>query len=126
VAEAIFTVTDSKIVFLILVNLVLLLLGAIIEPTSALVLSVPILLPVAVEFGVDPVHFGVIAVLNLMIGLLTPPMGGVLYVLSSVTGISVAEVFRGVAPFLIPLLLVLAVVTFAPGLVLWLPGLLGL
>jgi tripartite ATP-independent transporter DctM subunit len=126
VAEAIFTVTDSKIVFLILVNLVLLLLGAIIEPTSALVLSVPILLPVAVEFGVDPVHFGVIAVLNLMIGLLTPPMGGVLYVLSSVTGISVAEVFRGVAPFLIPLLLVLVVVTFAPGLVLWLPGLLGL
>jgi tripartite ATP-independent transporter DctM subunit len=126
VAEAIFTVTDSKIVFLILVNLVLLLLGAIIEPTSALVLSVPILLPVAVEFGVDPVHFGVIAVLNLMIGLLTPPMGGVLYVLSSVTGISVADVFRGVAPFLIPLLLVLGVVTFAPGLVLWLPDRLGL
>jgi tripartite ATP-independent transporter DctM subunit len=126
VAEAIFTVTDSKIVFLILVNLVLLLLGAIIEPTSALVLSVPILLPVAVEFGVDPVHFGVIAVLNLMIGLLTPPMGGVLYVLSSVTGISVAEVFRGVAPFLIPLLLVLGIVTFAPGLVLWLPDRLGL
>jgi tripartite ATP-independent transporter DctM subunit len=126
VAEAIFTVTDSKIVFLILVNLVLLLLGAIIEPTSALVLSVPILLPVAVEFGVDPVHFGVIAVLNLMIGLLTPPMGGVLYVLSSVTGISVADVFRGVAPFLIPLLLVLGIVTFAPGLVLWLPDRLGL
>ena len=126
VAEAIFTVTDSKIVFLILVNLVLLLLGAIIEPTSALVLSVPILLPVAVEFGVDPVHFGVIAVLNLMIGLLTPPMGGVLYVLSSVTGISVADVFRGVAPFLIPLLMVLGIVTFAPGLVLWLPDRLGL
>jgi tripartite ATP-independent transporter DctM subunit len=126
VAEAIFTLTDNKIIFLILVNLFLLLLGAIIEPTSALVLSVPILLPVAVEFGVDPVHFGVIAVLNLMIGLLTPPMGGVLYVLSSVTHISVADVFRGVAPFLIPLLLVLGVVTFAPGLVLWLPGVLGL
>ena len=126
VASAILTVTDNKIVFLILVNMLLLMLGAIIEPTSALVLSVPILLPVAVQFGVDPVHFGVIAVLNLMIGLLTPPMGGVLYVLSSVTGISVANVFRGVAPFLIPLLLVLGIVTFAPGLVLWLPGLLGL
>jgi TRAP-type C4-dicarboxylate transport system permease large subunit len=61
-----------------------------------------------------------------MIGLLTPPMGGVLYVLSSVTGISVTEVFRGVAPFLIPLLAVLAIVTFVPDLVLWLPGLLGL
>lgn len=126
VASAIFTVTDNKVVFLILVNLVLLMLGAIIEPTSALVLSVPILLPVAVQFGVDPVHFGVIAVLNLMIGLLTPPMGGVLYVLSSVTGISVKDVFRGVAPFLIPLLVVLGIVTFAPGVVMWLPGLLGL
>lgn len=126
VAGAIFEVTDNKVVFLILVNMALLLLGAIIEPTSALVLSVPILLPVAVEFGVDPVHFGVIAVLNLMIGLLTPPVGGVLYVLSSVTGVSVAEVFRGVAPFLVPLLVVLGIVTFAPGLVMWLPGLLGL
>jgi tripartite ATP-independent transporter DctM subunit len=126
VASAIFTVTDSKIVFLILVNLVLLVFGAIIEPTSALVISVPILLPVAVQFGVDPLHFGVLVVLNLMIGLLTPPMGGVLYVLSSVTGISVTDVFRGVAPFLIPLLVVLAIVTFVPELVLWLPGLLDL
>jgi tripartite ATP-independent transporter DctM subunit len=126
VASAIFTVTDSKIVFLILVNLVLLVFGAIIEPTSALVISVPILLPVAVQFGVDPLHFGVVVVLNLMIGLLTPPMGGVLYVLSSVTGISVTDVFRGVAPFLIPLLVVLAIVTFVPDLVLWLPGLLDL
>jgi tripartite ATP-independent transporter DctM subunit len=126
VANAIFTLTDNKIIFLILVNVLLLLLGAIIEPTSALVISVPILLPVAVQFGVDPVHFGVVVVLNLMIGLLTPPMGGVLYVLSSVTGISVTDVFRGVAPFLIPLLVVLAVVTFVPDLVLWLPGLLQL
>jgi TRAP-type C4-dicarboxylate transport system permease large subunit len=67
-----------------------------------------------------------VVVLNLMIGLLTPPMGGVLYVLSSVTGISVTDVFRGVAPFLIPLLVVLAIVTFVPDLVLWLPGLLDL
>jgi tripartite ATP-independent transporter DctM subunit len=126
VANAIFTVTDNKIIFLILVNLLLLLLGAILEPTSALVITVPILLPVAVQFGVDPLHFGVLVVLNLMIGLLTPPMGGVLYVLSSVTNISVTDVFRGVAPFLIPLLVVLAVITFVPDLVLWLPGLLQL
>jgi tripartite ATP-independent transporter DctM subunit len=126
VADSILTLTDSKIVFLILVNLLLLVLGAIIEPTSALVISVPILLPVALQFGVDPLHFGVLVVLNLMIGLLTPPMGGVLYVLSSVTGISVTEVFRGVAPFLIPLLVVLAIVTFVPDLVLWLPRLLQL
>jgi tripartite ATP-independent transporter DctM subunit len=126
VANAIFSFTDNKIIFLILVNVFLLVVGAIIEPTSALVITVPILLPVAVQFGVDPVHFGIIVVLNLMLGLLTPPMGGVLYVLSSVTGVSVADVFRGVAPFLIPLLTVLAIVTFTPDLVLWLPELLGL
>lgn len=126
VANAIFTLTDNKIVFLILVNVFLLVLGAIIEPTSALVISVPILLPVAVEFGIDPVHFGIVVILNLMIGLLTPPMGGVVFVLSSVTGISIADVFRGVSPFLVPLLAVLAIVTFVPGLVLWLPGLLDL
>lgn len=126
VANAILSLTDSRIVFLILVNILLLLLGAIIEPTSALVISVPILLPLAVEFGVDPLHFGVVVVLNLMIGLLTPPMGGVLFVLSSVTGVPVTEVFRGVSPFLIPLLAVLAIVTFVPDLALWLPELLQL
>ena len=126
IAEAMFEFTDSKIVFLLLVNLLVLVLGMVLEPTSALVISVPILLPVAVDFGVDPVHFGVLVVLNLMIGLLTPPVGGGLYVLSSVTGIPVTEVFRGVLPFMIPLVVVLMVVTFAPDLVLWLPGLLDL
>ncbi len=126
VAEAIFGLTDNRVVFLLLVNLILLLLGAIIEPTSALVITVPILLPVAVQFGIDPLHFGIIVVLNLMIGLLTPPVGGVLFVLSSVTGHSISNVFRGVAPFLIPLLSVLMIVTFAPDLVLWLPNALGL
>ena len=121
VAEAFLGLTDSRIVFLLLVNLLLLVLGAVIEPTSALVISVPVLLPVAVELGVDPVHFGVIVVLNLMIGLLTPPIGGVLFVLSSVTRQSIGEVIRGVGPFLIPLAVVLLIVTFVPDLVLWLP-----
>ena len=125
-ADAMLGVTDSQVVFLLLVNLLLILLGMAIEPTSALVISVPILLPIATEFGVDPLHFGIIAILNLMIGLLTPPVGAVLYVLSSVTGISVHEVFQGAAPFLIPLLIVLAIVTFAPDLVLFLPRALGL
>lgn len=126
VAEAMLSFTDNKVVFLLLVNVILLLLGMIIEPTSALVLSVPILLPVAVQFGVDPVHFGVIVVLNLMIGLLTPPVGGVCYVMSSVTGTPVTEVFRGVMPFLVPLLAALLLVTFVPELVMWLPGVLNL
>jgi tripartite ATP-independent transporter DctM subunit len=125
-ADALLGVTDSQVVFLLLVNLLLILLGMVIEPTSALVISVPILLPIATEFGVDPLHFGIIVILNLMIGLLTPPVGAVLFVLSSVTGISVHEVFQGTAPFLIPLLIVLAIVTFAPDLVLFLPRALGL
>jgi tripartite ATP-independent transporter DctM subunit len=126
IAEAFLGFTDNTIVFLLLVNALLLLLGAIIEPTSALVIAVPVLLPVATQLGVDPVHFGVIVVLNLMIGLMTPPIGGVLFVLSSVTKTPVAEVFKGVAPFLIPLLVTLLLITFIPQLALWLPGLLDL
>ena len=76
--------------------------------------------------GVDPVHFGVIVVLNLMIGLMTPPIGGVLFVLSSVTKTPVAEVFRGVAPFLVPLIAVLVLITLVPQIALWLPNLLDL
>lgn len=125
-ADALLGVTDSQVVFLLLVNVLLIGLGMVIEPTSALVISVPILLPIASEFGVDPLHFGVIVILNLMIGLLTPPVGAVLFVLSSVTDASVREVFQGTAPFLIPLLIVLLIVTFAPALVLFLPNALGL
>ena len=125
IARAFLEFSDSKIVFLILVNILLLFLGAIIEPTSALVISVPVLMPVAIQVGVEPIQFGVIVVLNLMIGLLTPPIGGVLFVLSSVTKIPVAGVFRGVAPFLVPLLAVLLAVTFIPQVSLWLPERLG-
>lgn len=126
VAEAMLGVTDSQVVFLLLVNLVLIFLGAVLEGISVLVITVPILLPIAVEFGVDPLQFGVIAILNLMIGLLTPPIGAVLYVMSPVTKLEVHEVFRGTAPFLIPLFAVLLLVTFVPGVVTFLPGLLGL
>ena len=97
-------------------------LGAIMEPTSALVLSVPILLPVAQGVGVDPIHFGVITVMTLMIGLLTPPVGPVGFVLSSVTGIPVREVFRGFLPFMVPLIVVVLLIVFFPVLI-WTPTL---
>ncbi|MCC3653563.1 MULTISPECIES: TRAP transporter large permease [Streptomyces] len=125
VAEALRGVTDDPVVFLLLVNLLLIFLGAILEGISILVITVPILLPVATEFGVDPLHFGVITIINLMIGLLTPPIGAVLYVMSPVTGMPVHEVFRGTAPFLIPLAAVLLLVTFVPSVVMFLPRLLG-
>ncbi|EHR53079.1 TRAP transporter, DctM subunit [Saccharomonospora marina XMU15] len=126
VAESLLGFTDSQLVFLLLINALLIFLGAVLEGTSVLVITVPILLPIAVEFGVDPLHFGVITIINLMIGLLTPPIGAVLYVLSPVTKLPVHEVFRGTAPFLIPLFAVLMLVTFVPATVTFLPAALGL
>ncbi|XRQ10482.1 TRAP transporter large permease [Actinomadura welshii] len=126
ISETLLGLTDNALVFLLLVNLLMILLGAILEGISVLVITVPILLPIAAEFGVDPMHFGVIIIMNLMIGLLTPPIGAVLYVMSPVTRMPVHEVFRGTLPFLLPLLVVLMLVTFLPGIVTFLPRLLGL
>lgn len=126
VAESLLGLTDNPLVFLLIVNLLLLICGMILEPTSALLIITPILLPVAVEFGVDPIQLGSIVIFNLMIGLLTPPMGGVVFVLSSVTGIPVERVFRGAAFFLPPMIVVLLLITYIPALTLWLPEAIGL
>jgi tripartite ATP-independent transporter DctM subunit len=120
IAQWMTELTDSPTTFLFLAVGLLIVLGAIMEPTSALVLSVPILLPVAKTFGIDPIHFGVIVVLTLMIGLLTPPVGPVAFVLSSVTKIPVREVFRGLFPFMIPLIIVVVLLVLFPSLI-WLP-----
>ena len=109
-----------------MINVLLLILGMILEPTSALLIITPILLPVAVQFGIDPLQFGSIVIFNLMIGLLTPPMGGVAFVLSSVTGIPVERVFKGAAFYLPAMLIALALITYVPALTLWLPEFLGL
>ncbi len=126
VAAAMLGFTDNPLVFLLLVNILLILLGMILEPTSALLIITPILLPVAVEFGIDPLQFGSIIIFNLMIGLLTPPMGGVAFVLSSVTRIPVERVFKGAAFFIPALLATLFLITYVPALTLWLPEFLGL
>lgn len=126
VAEALLGFTDNPLVFLLLINILLLVLGMLLEPTSALLIITPILLPVAVEFGIDPLQFGSIVIFNLMIGLLTPPLGGVAFVLSSVTGIPVERVFKGVAYYIPALLIALALITYVPALTLWLPEFLGL
>lgn len=126
VAEALLGLTDNPIVFLLIVNFMLLIVGMILEPTSALIIITPIILPIAVQFGVDPIQLGSIIIFNLMIGLLTPPMGGVVFVLSSVTGIPVHKVFRGAAFFLPPMIIVLLLITYIPALTLWLPKVIGL
>jgi tripartite ATP-independent transporter DctM subunit len=122
VADLAFEITTNPIVFLILLNIVLLIVGAVLEPTAAILILVPVLSPVATMFGLDPLHVAVIVIFNLMLGLLTPPVGLVLFVLSSVTNYSVTKVIRGVAPFYGILLLVLLLITFFPFFSTWLPG----
>lgn len=126
VAEAVTSITDSQLVFLLMINVLLIVLGMVIDATAVIMIVVPVVMPIAVEFGVDPVHLGVIIIVNLMIGLLTPPVGSVLYVMSSVTRRGVDEVFRGVVPFLVPLLIVQLLITAFPQIVMTLPHLLGL
>jgi tripartite ATP-independent transporter DctM subunit len=124
-ADMILSFTDNPFVFLLLVNILLLIIGAVLEPTAAILILVPVLAPIAVTFGVDPIHFAVMMIFNLLIGLLTPPVGLVLFVLSSVTGAPVQEVIKGVLPFFFPMLLVLVLLSLIPTLSLWLPGVLG-
>jgi tripartite ATP-independent transporter DctM subunit len=122
-AAGMLSLTENPVIILILINLLLLVVGCFMETIAAITIMTPVLLPVAVQVGVDPVHFGIMMVLNLMIGLLTPPVGMVLYVLARVADISFEQAVRAVAPFLIPLLLVLVLVTFVPWITLWLPTL---
>jgi TRAP-type C4-dicarboxylate transport system permease large subunit len=114
-------VADDPVSFFLLVNAFLLLVGCFMETIAAITILTPVLLPVALKLGIDPVHFGLVMVLNLMIGLLTPPVGMVLYVLSRVASISFEQCVKAVAPFLVPLFLVLVLITFVPETVLWLP-----
>lgn len=125
VTQAMLQFTDNPVIFLLLVNIALLITGMILEPVAGLLITVPVLLPAALEFGIDPLHLGIVMILNLVLGLLTPPVGLVLYVLSSVTGSSVQTVTRGTIPFLIPLLITLLLVTFIPAFSLFLPSFLA-
>ncbi|WP_147917163.1 TRAP transporter large permease [Ruania zhangjianzhongii] len=118
-------ISDSPTVFLGMTVVILLLAGMLLEPASALLIFVPVLLPAATIFGVDPLHFGSVVILSLMVGLVTPPVGLICYVLSDVTNVPVSSVFRGVAPFYIPLMAALLLVTFVPAITLTLPRALG-
>lgn len=118
--------TDDGTVFLLLVAVLMLILGTVVDPTAVLVLVVPILMPIGLRLDVDPIVLGVLMILSLMIGLLTPPVGTVLYVLSSTMKVPVGEVFRGSVPFTIPLVAICAAIILFPGFVTWLPHQLGL
>jgi tripartite ATP-independent transporter DctM subunit len=116
--------SDNKIVILLLINVMLLVLGTFMDMAPLLLICTPILLPVVVALGVDPVHFGIVMMLNLGIGLVTPPVGTVLFVGCAVGKVSVERASRHLWPFWLAMVVVLLLVTFNPELALWIPGLL--
>lgn len=125
-SDAMFALTDNWWTFLIIVNVILLIVGAFLDTIAAISILVPILLPVAARYGIDPVHLGLIVTLNLMIGLLTPPVGMVLFVLSRISRMSVERTALAILPWMIPLFIALLLITFIPSISLWLPTKLGL
>ena len=122
IAGWVLSVTSTPWGFLLLANLLMLFVGCFLEPTAAITILVPILLPIVHKLGIDPVHFGLVMVLNLMIGLLHPPMGLVLFVLARVAKLSVERTTMAILPWLVPLLISLAIVTYIPSISLWLPN----
>jgi TRAP-type C4-dicarboxylate transport system permease large subunit len=122
-ADLIFRLTDSDWIFLMVINVFFLIVGMFMDPLAALIVFVPILLPAAVSLGVDPIHFGVVIVINLMIGLCTPPVGYLIYLMANVANEPPQRVIRESLPFLGVLLLTLVATTFVPALTLALPRL---
>jgi tripartite ATP-independent transporter DctM subunit len=125
IADAIIGLSHSRAVILLVVNLILLVVGKVLEPLPALVMFIPALVPVQAYLGVDPIQFGVIVILNLMIGMQTPPIGLLLFVVSAIGDIPLWPVIVEIVPFVIWSLVVLALVTIFPWLTLWLPALIG-
>lgn len=123
VAELLLQVSDNPIIILLLINLLLLVLGAFMEMIAALIISVPILLPIVVQLGMDPVHFGIVVAINLTIGMVTPPVGICLFIGATIAKITPERLAIANMPFLIVSILVLLAITFLPGLVMFIPHL---
>lgn len=126
IAENVFGWTDSKVIVLLLMMLILLLIGIPLDPTPAILIFVPIFLPIAVSYGIDPVHFGIMMVFNLSIGVISPPSAPVLFVGTQVAKARLTTVIRRVLPFMAALIVMLFIVVFVPEISMWLPRQLGL
>ncbi|WP_018924887.1 TRAP transporter large permease [Salsuginibacillus kocurii] len=122
-SDAVVGTIDSVIIFILLVNIILLISGMFIEAAAAILIYVPILLPIAVEFGIDPVHFGIIMVVNLAMGMFTPPVGLNLFVASQIADVSIARLTKAVIPFVIIVIINLLVISFVPEISTYLPSL---
>ncbi|MDJ0391191.1 TRAP transporter large permease [Roseomonas sp. E05] len=123
IAQAMLSVTDNKYLILLMVNVLLLIVGTFMETIAALIILFPPLLAVAQAVGIDPIHFAIVVVLNLMIGLTTPPVGVCLFVAANIANVPLGAISRAIVPFLICNLLVLALVSYVPWISLWLPSL---
>lgn len=124
ISMALLGISHNPIFLLLFTNVILLIAGMFLETTAAIMIFTPILLPTLLKAGVNPVHFGLVMVFNLMIGMLTPPVGMSIYMLSPISGIPVNKLFKAVIPYLIPLLIALVALTYFPQVSLWLPNLL--
>ena len=123
VARMMTNFSDNPYVFLMIVNAVLLILGMFIEGNAAIIVLVPLLMPTVKLLGIDPIHFGIVMILNLAIGCLTPPMGTVMFVATSITGVRISDFIREVLPLFFALIVVLLLVTFMPVFTTFLPSL---
>ncbi len=125
ISTSLIALTESKVVVLLIINAILLVIGTFMDMTPAVLIFTPIFLPIVVELGVDPVHFGIIMVLNLCVGLCTPPVGGVLFIGAAVGETTIAKLVRPLMPLFLAMLAALLLVTYVPELSLWLPQLFG-
>jgi tripartite ATP-independent transporter DctM subunit len=125
ITTAMTSLSDNRYVILGLINVMLLVLGTLMDMAPLILILTPILLPVITSIGIDPVHFGMIMLVNLGIGLITPPVGAVLFVGSAVAKLPIEQVVKSMWPFFIILFSVLLLVTYVPGISLWLPRLMG-
>jgi tripartite ATP-independent transporter DctM subunit len=125
-AAALLDLTTNRYIILLLINILLLIVGCFLEPIASISILVPVLMPIIVKVGIDPVHFGVMMTLNLMIGLLHPPLGMVLFVLSRIAKLSIERTTMAILPWLVPLLMSLIAITLIPELTLWLPRTFGM
>lgn len=125
VTNALLTVSDNPIIVLLIINILLLILGCGMDMAPLILIMTPILLPVVTAMGMDPVHFGIILMLNLGIGLLTPPVGTVLFIASAIGGLPIMRTARAMAPFGLVLVAILMLLTYVPQISLWLPRVLG-
>src|SRR5690554_169992 len=125
VSAGLLSLSDNPIIILLLINVILLVVGIFMDMTPAVLIFTPIFLPIVTAMGVDPIHFGIIMVLNLSVGLCTPPVGSVLFIGCSVAGLSIDKVIKPLIPLFIAMIVVLLMVTYLPQISLWLPGKFG-